>query len=88
LGLKGSIVSNEQLTGRIEVDFLILHQGKSLVLEVDGSQHSEAEQTIRDYAKDRVLLRAGVPTVRFAAKDCLKQPKAVVAEMLTILDSQ
>jgi very-short-patch-repair endonuclease len=88
VGLKGSIVSNEQLTGRIEVDFLILHQGKSLVLEVDGSQHSEAEQTIRDYAKDRVLLRAGVPTVRFTARDCLKQPKAVVAEMLTILDSQ
>jgi very-short-patch-repair endonuclease len=75
-------VSNGQLTGRLEVDFLIIAKGKVLVLEVDGSQHSEEGQTIRDYAKDRVLLRAGVPTVRFTARDCLMQPKAVVEASL------
>jgi Protein of unknown function (DUF559) len=87
VGLQESIISNGQLTGRVEVDFLIIKQGKSLVLEVDGSHHAEEEQTIRDYAKDRVLLRAGVPTVRFTAKDCLMQPAQVVAEVSAILES-
>jgi very-short-patch-repair endonuclease len=87
VGLKETLVSNGQLTGRVEVDFLIIHQGKSLVLEVDGSHHAEEEQTIRDYAKDRVLLKAGVPTVRFTAKDCLMQSAQVVAEVLAILET-
>jgi very-short-patch-repair endonuclease len=87
VGLKETLVSNGQLTGRVEVDFLIIKQGKSLVLEVDGSYHAEEEQTIRDYAKDRVLLRAGVPTIRFTAEDCLMQPAQVVAEVSAILES-
>jgi very-short-patch-repair endonuclease len=82
------LVSDGQLTGRVEVDFLIIKKGKCLVLEVDGSQHSDEGHSIRDYAKDRVLLRSGVPTVRFTARDCLMQPKAVVAEILTVLESQ
>jgi very-short-patch-repair endonuclease len=85
VGLQDTLVSNGQLTGRVEVDFLIVKKGKSLVLEVDGSQHSEEGQAIRDYAKDRVLLRFGLPTVRFTVQDCLIQPDKVIAEALTIL---
>jgi very-short-patch-repair endonuclease len=88
VGLQKMLVSDGQLTGRVEVDFLIIKKGKCLVLEVDGSQHSDEGHSIRDYAKDRVLLRSGVPTVRFTARDCLMQPKAVVAEILTVLESQ
>jgi very-short-patch-repair endonuclease len=51
---------------------MVFCQGKCLILEVDGQHHEEAGQVIRDYARDRVLLRSGVPTVRFTAKDCYK----------------
>jgi hypothetical protein len=85
VGLQETIVSNGQLTGRVEADFLVFSQGKCVVLEVDGAHHSEGSQVIRDYARDRVLLRSGVPTVRFTAKDCMVRPDEVVAELLSIL---
>ncbi|GAB4232505.1 MAG: hypothetical protein Kow00121_60650 [Elainellaceae cyanobacterium] len=85
VGLQDTQVSDTQLTGRVEVDFLIFHQGKCLSLEVDGQHHLAQDQSIRDYARDRVLLRSGVPTVRFTAKDCLDHPQQVVSETLAIL---
>ena len=85
VGLQETLISDTQLTGRVEVDFLGFYQGRCVSLEVDGSHHGEGDQTIRDYARDRVLLRAGVPTVRFTAQDCLLRPEGVVAEVLAIL---
>jgi Protein of unknown function (DUF559) len=85
VGLQETIISNGQLTGRVEADFLVFYQGKCIVLEVDGVHHSEGSQVVRDYARDRVLLRSGVPTVRFTAKDCMNRPDEVVAEAMAIL---
>ena len=85
VGLQDTLISNEQLTGRIELDFLIVQGGKCLCLEVDGSHHQEEGQALRDYARDRVMLRAGIPTARFTAQDCLNQPEQVVDETLSIL---
>lgn len=85
VGLQDTVVSDLQLTGRVEVDFLVFYQGRCLSLEADGLHHTEDEQSIRDYARDRVLLRSGVPTVRFTAKDCLERPQQVVSEVLSIL---
>ncbi|MBW4540665.1 MAG: endonuclease domain-containing protein [Myxacorys chilensis ATA2-1-KO14] len=85
VGLQGSVVSNDQLTGRVEADFMVFYQGKCMILEVDGQHHLEEGQSIRDYARDRVLLRAGVPTVRFTARDCLERPHEVVSEFSSIL---
>jgi len=84
IGLQDTIVSNEQLTGRVETDFLVFYQGKCLILEVDGQHHLEDGQVIRDYARDRVLLRAGLPTVRFTGRDCMEKPHDVVAEFMSI----
>lgn len=56
IGLQDTIVSDDQLTGRVETDFLVFYQGRCLVLEVDGRHHLEEGQVIRDYARDRVLL--------------------------------
>lgn len=78
-------VSNDQSNGRVEADFMIFHQGKCLVLEVDGQHHLEVGQMGRDYVRDRMLLRAKLPTVRFTGKDCLERPQAVVVECLSIL---
>lgn len=85
VGLQDTIVSNDQLTGRVETDFMVFSQGRCIVLEVDGQHHSAEDQVIRDYARDRVLLKAGVPTVRFTARDCLERPHKVVSEFLSIL---
>lgn len=85
VGLQDTIVSNDQLTGRVEADFMVFYQGKCLILEVDGQHHLEEGQVIRDYARDRVLLRSGLPTVRFTAKDCLERPQEVVSELVSIL---
>jgi Protein of unknown function (DUF559) len=85
VSLDGAMISIGELNGRVEVDFLVLHQGKSLILEVDGKHHNEQSQTVRDYARDRVLLKSGVPTIRFVGRDCLDRPDAVVSECLSIL---
>lgn len=81
---KGSPASADRLTGRVEIDFLVFRNGKSLVLEIDGKHHQEGSQTIRDYIRDRVLLREGIPTVRFTAQECYNQPEEVVQELLNI----
>jgi very-short-patch-repair endonuclease len=78
--LEGSPVSAQYLNGRVEVDFLIFHKGKCVILEIDGPQHKD--QKARDYAGDRVLLREGIPTVRFTAKECQEKPREVVSEIL------
>lgn len=88
VGLMDAPVSNDQSNGRVESDFLVFHQGRCLILEVDGQHHLEGGQTVRDYARDRMLLRAGLPTVRFTGRDCLDRPQAVVAECLSILQAR
>jgi hypothetical protein len=70
------------LTGRVEADFLVFYKGKCMILEVDGQHHQEGSQTVRDYVRDRVLLREGIPTVRFTADECFNRPADVVAEFL------
>ena len=73
-----------QLPGRIEVDFLVFHKSKCMILEVDGQHHRDKSQASRDYVRDRVLLREGIPTVRFTADNCFNQPAEVVTEFLNI----
>jgi hypothetical protein len=86
IGRQGSPISDASgwLTGRIEVDFLVFYRGKHMILEVDGNHHQESLQIARDYVRDRVLLREGIPTVRFAAKECFEQPENVVIEFLNM----
>ncbi|MBR8836148.1 MAG: DUF559 domain-containing protein [Stigonema ocellatum SAG 48.90 = DSM 106950] len=86
VGRQGSPVSNASgwLTGRVELDFLVFYKRRWMILEVDGQHHQEGSQTSRDYVRDRVLLREGIPTVRFAARECFERASDVVAEFLKI----
>lgn len=83
---QGATITRTQsfFTGRLEVDFLIFYRGKCLSLEVDGQHHSQGDQVIRDYGRDRLLLREGIPTVRFTAQECLNQASDVVSELLHV----
>lgn len=77
-----SPVSASKITGRLELDFLVFKNGKCICLEVDGSQHNTKGKIERDYVRDRLILKEGIPTVRFTAKECFNQPKRVVEEFL------
>lgn len=79
---KGSPVSAGQSNGRLEVDFLVFIKGKAMILEVDGPHHKEVPQTSRDYVRDRLMLREGIPTARFTHTECLEKPEQVVQEFL------
>jgi Protein of unknown function (DUF2726) len=70
--------------GRFETDFLVFHAGKCMALEVDGKHHLTEFQTERDYVKDRLLLKAGIITVRFTAKECIDRPDEVISEFLQL----
>lgn len=70
-------------TGRVEVDFLVCSQGKLLALEVDGQHHRSDAQVEIDRQRDRLLLKQGIPTIRFSAKDCTQKPEDVVTELLS-----
>ena len=56
-----------------------------MILEVDGQQHREGSQTIRDYVRDRVLLREGIPTARFTAQECINKTADVITEFLKLI---
>lgn len=84
--LKGLPVTMDAhgMVERLEADFLVFVRGRCICLEVDGRQHLQREHTYRDFAKERVLLREQIPTVRFPAQECLVRPAQVVAEFLAL----
>jgi len=53
--LDGSPVAAQYLNGRVEVDFLVFHQGKCVILQIDGPQHNGDRG--RYYAGDRLAYR-------------------------------
>ncbi len=63
----------------------MFYQGRCLVLKIDGSQHQQQRE--RGYARDRVLLRENIATVRFTAQECMTKTSDVVAEFLAIFKS-
>lgn len=83
-GLPISSIDNNQLKERIEIDFLVFYKQKCMILEVDGEHHQQSSQKIRDYRRDRVLLRDGIRTVRFNANECYHHPLEVVTEFLNL----
>ncbi len=66
-----------------EIDFLIFHKGRWGILEVDGPHHSPDADTWRDTR----FREHGIPVYRFNANQCYQQPKQVVHEFLSRLES-
>lgn len=58
------------------VDFFA--PGAGLVIEVDGSQHSEPEHFERDLMRDQCLSAEGLLVLRFNNRDVLLETEAVV----------
>jgi very-short-patch-repair endonuclease len=58
---------------------------RRLVIEIDGSQHSSSE---RDTTRDVALMAEGFSVVRYWNNDVLRQPAAVLEDILTKLSER
>src|SRR5690606_33756434 len=69
-----------------EADFLICHQGKFGILEVDGEPFHPPSRTVHDHERDRLFKAHGIRVCEhFDASDCFEEPDRVVADFLRIL---
>lgn len=65
------------------VDFLYRRQ--RLVIEYDGRHHGEEDQRVYDLARRNRLTRAGYVILHFTARDVLRWPERLVAEVRAAL---
>jgi hypothetical protein len=69
-----------------EPDFLICHEGKWGILEVDGEPFHPPSRTVQDHARDRSFKEHGVRIVEhFDATECYEKPDDVVSRFLKLL---
>lgn len=85
---KGMPVSNtdNREIEKTEVDFLVFHNQKSMILEIDGEHHRQERQWNFDHKRDRIFLKQGISTVRFSYELCNSNPSAVVDEFLSLFN--
>jgi very-short-patch-repair endonuclease len=69
-----------------EADFLICHEGKWGILEVDGEPFHPPSRTVDDHERDRLFRTHGIRVVEhFDASECYQRPEQVVRAFLEIL---
>jgi hypothetical protein len=72
-----------------EPDFLICHNGKWGILEVDGEFYHQPSRTVADHERDRLFKIHGITVAEhYDANKCFNNPDEVVNEFLIILDQQ
>jgi very-short-patch-repair endonuclease len=60
---------------------------RRLVIEVDGSQHTEDVQANHDLVRDKILRREGFQVLRFSAGQVMRDAGAVVARIMDVLEA-
>jgi hypothetical protein len=69
-----------------EADFLVCHEGKWGILEVDGEPFHPPSRTVHDHERDRLFKSHGIRVVEhFDASECFENAKGVVDRFLDIL---
>ena len=82
---RGRVTLGKQRVTR-EPDFLVCHQAKWGILEVDGEPFHPATRTTQDHERDRLFRSHGIRVVEhFDSKQCYEYPKLVVGKFLEIL---
>lgn len=75
--------------GKYTLDFLIsTKSGISVCVELDGAKWHERDEEagLHDRQRDRwVLSVCGIPTIRFLGKEILRNPLAVVTEVVQVV---
>lgn len=72
--------------GKFIVDFFA-PKGR-LVVEVDGSQHSEDHHTVKDKERDNYLSSLGIRVLRFNSREALKDTDAVIEIVFRALEER
>ena len=71
-----------------EADFLICHNGKWGMLEVDGLLYHTPTRTVEDHRRDRSFKEHGIALVEhFDATECYNKPDDVVRRFLKLLEN-
>ncbi len=70
----------------LECDFLVCHDGKWGILEVDGEPFHPPSRTVHDHERDRFFKTHGILVVEhFDSRECFENAKGVVQKFLGIL---
>lgn len=80
----GWTIKRQVRNGAYVLDFLV-EAPALLAVELDGAEWHERteEQGLRDRQRDRWLLSTqGIPTIRFLGREVLRNPQAVVTEII------
>jgi very-short-patch-repair endonuclease len=67
------------------VDFYC--QEQSLVIEVDGDSHADADQIVKDQRRDRYFQSLGLRVIRYINDDILKNLDGVLEDLAERLSS-
>lgn len=59
-----------------------------LVVELDGGQHFDTENRVKDIARDRALSRLGLKVLRFDNYQALRETEAVIEVIAHEVDSR
>lgn len=80
-------VSKSEQRIRLEPDFLVCHEGRWGILEVDGEPFHPPQRTAEEHERDRIFRSQRIMVERFKATRCYNEPDAVVSEFLAQLRS-
>ena len=77
-------VHRQHNIGDYIVDFFIASRG--IVIELDGSQHTQPEHKASDFDRDRRLAELGIKVLRYYNNDVNNNFEGVTADILKNLD--
>jgi hypothetical protein len=79
-------VSTPQGRANREPDFLVCHEGKWGILEIDGEPFHPPTRTVQDHSRDRLFHSHGVKLAQhYDATECYETPHKVVDDFLGLL---
>jgi len=79
-------VALEQGHRNVEPDFVVCHEGRWGILEVDGEPFHPPQRSAIEHERDRLFRRHGVVCVeRFDANKCYNHPDKTVEEFLLLM---
>lgn len=61
---------------------------RSLVIEIDGDSHADAEQILKDQQRDRYLQSLGLLVIRYQSHDVVNNLDGVLDDLLRRVDSE
>jgi len=85
----GRLTRLDGIRRNVEADFLVCHEGRWGILEVDGDTYHPPERIATEQERDRFFRQYSIrPVEHYHATRCLSDPKAVVTEFLLLLQRQ